>query len=98
MFEIENFLIVVAVALALITFTFYVITDDWGLAEALGTWSSSSARAASTPAPLGSAGAWGDVRGTQDVRREDDGLDSCPAHPNIDGYQYRTSSIGTKMS
>jgi hypothetical protein len=42
----------------------------------------SAARAASTPALLGSLGELGEVRGTQDVRQEDDGLDSQPARSN----------------
>jgi hypothetical protein len=39
------------------------------------------------PALLGSLGAWGVLRqrGPRDGWREDDGLDSRRAHPNIDG-------------
>jgi hypothetical protein len=56
MFEIGNFLVAVALALTM----FYVITDD-------GDWQRLSAfavrpRTASTPAALGSPGAWGAVR------------------------------------
>jgi hypothetical protein len=46
-------------------------------------WITSSAgMVASTPALPGSLGGLGELRGTQDVRREDDGLDSQPARSN----------------